>query len=419
VPGRARRVQFLNAALSEKLDRDAMPGTGRLRLAGISRPVALIDSAEVEHCLARILRNWPPAAEDGGGSPVLTVRRDARHYRLESPWLPTPAEQRHPVDLSCALIAELVQAFITDNPQTLCLHGAAVAFGAGLVVFPNQYRAGKSLLTACLAASGLQVFGDDVLPIAWPNDQGVALGIPPRLRLPLPEELGAAARRFVDDRRGAASERYLYLDLSPRELAPHGTRAPVRGFVLLDRQPDAAPALLPASDGEVLRQVIWQNFARELPPPEILDRLHRLVAGADCFRLRYAQAEHAVPLLRERFSAVAHPPKPAARRARPERNPAHPNRRPPPPGSYSRHAAVGETVVDGEMFLTAPETGAIHHLNPVAAALWSLLAEPSTIPQMAECLAIAFPDVPRARIRADVEALTGELVANRLVCSHP
>lgn len=396
-----------------------------IRFAGLSGPVALLDSGDVHACFPKAIRGWSYGeAEDDGTPPILTLRRDDQGFLIDAPWLDKPLRRLDPIDAFCGFTAELTRRYAECNPPMLCLHGAAAEFAGRLVVFPTLYRSGKSLLTACLAAAGIRVFTDDVLPIGGAEDHGIAVGIAPRLRLPLPDDLSAEGREFIEQRRGPCGERYLYLDLAGEELASHGDSAPIGGFVLLEREDDAEPELLPAREGDVLRQVIWQNFSREDAAPVILERLQRLVANARLYHLRYARAEQAVALLKETFShwpCAPRQPSPVPVRQTPRTANPKPsnNDRELAPGTYLRNHEITETKVDGEHFLADAEGAAIHHLNPVAAAVWNLLAEPIALDQVVDYLHEAFPDVERQTIADDVAALIGKLVAKRLVRGRP
>ncbi|EHK53331.1 hypothetical protein [Allomesorhizobium alhagi] len=121
-------------------------------------------------------------------------------------------------------------------------------FAERLVVFPSTNRAGKSTLIARLAAEGVAVHADDLLPLT-PDDEGMSLGISPRLRLPLPETAGATLTRFVMENQGAADGRYKYLELAAPLLAPFGESCPIGAFVLLERQIHRAAELLAAPRG--------------------------------------------------------------------------------------------------------------------------------------------------------------------------
>ena len=234
--------------------------------------------------------------------PVLSMTKDDDRYVLESDWLKKPAYRNNEDAAICLLVAELMRAYVHEDRQLLCLHGAAAEFAGKLVLFPSNYRAGKSILSVCLAASGVRLFGDDVLPISLLDSAGIAPGFAPRLRLPLPDNLDSGTRNFIAENNRLQGEQYLYLDLDKNLLAPQGCRLPVGAFVLLEREEGASPLMEPVSEAEVLRQVIWQNFARETEAPRILDVLSQLVASSQRFRLHYDRAEDAVRLLREKFT---------------------------------------------------------------------------------------------------------------------
>ena len=269
-----------------------------LAFGGIERPVALIECDELAAGIAAVLRGWriDEVPAKSHVSPVITIRRTEDGYRRESEWLSEPAEFDDPVDAVCDFLVDLIKCYVAGTPKLLCLHSAAVRFGRGLAIIPSAYRAGKSTLAVHLAAAGARVFADDVLPLGTDN-QGIAPGVLPRLRLPLRAQEGESFHGFVERRRGPASERYLYVELSEAELAPLGTAAPIRTVVLLDRVPEARPDLLPVGTGEVLKRTILRNFAYEVSALDTLDRLHALVAGARCFSLRYDGAEEAARLL--------------------------------------------------------------------------------------------------------------------------
>jgi hypothetical protein len=195
--------------------------------------------------------------------------------------------------------------FLQKHPRHLSLHGAAVRIGRGLVCFPSVQRAGKSTLCVALAASGHTLYCDDVLPIEPGRNRGVAMGIAPLMRRPLPAGLGAPLTRFIADRPGPAYMRWTYVNLRGNEIASLGETAPLDTLVLLRREDRREARLEPVSRSEMLREIVRQNFAREVPPAQILDRLLAITARAGCYRLRYGRVANAVRLLTERFGRDA------------------------------------------------------------------------------------------------------------------
>lgn len=203
----------------------------------------------------------------------------------------------------CDLLLDLERAYIEDTQGLLALHAAGVEFGDGLVVFPSTHATGKSLLTVAMAQTGLRVFADDQLPII-PGDEtvGVAPGFLPRLRRPLPDGVDEGLATFVRSHEGPKSARFRYVNLKSEVLAPVGTRAPIKGVVLLDRQDGAQPEITPATEAEVLKACVLQSFGRKLGALQVLDYLHAMVQGATCVKLTYGEAHEAIPLLRETFA---------------------------------------------------------------------------------------------------------------------
>lgn len=207
----------------------------------------------------------------------------------------------------CDLHFELIEWFLDVHSNHLCIHCAAVEMEQGLVVFPSPTKAGKSTLTLQLAASGHRIFGDDVLPLEPERNEGFALGLSPRIRLPLPKALGAEPRAFLETHAGPGDRFYRYVDLSESELAQFGETAPVAALVLLERKASGPAHLEPVSQGEMLKLILRRNFADEVPAPDIFDRLHALCGDARRLRLTYSDGRAAVALLDRELGAGSAP----------------------------------------------------------------------------------------------------------------
>ncbi len=386
-----------------------------LAFEGLSRPVALVGCDGLVEPVAAVLRGWRFAmVASSPAAPVITVEKTATGYRLDSPWLDEPLHHRDRVDAVCSFLVDLIRAYIADDPTLLCLHCAAAEFAGKLVIFPSHYRAGKSTLAAYLAAAGVRLFADDVLPIKKDGNKGVAPGILPRLRLPLPKASSAAFRAFVHDHAGLRNQRYLYLELDAEAVPPLGTAAPIGGFVVLRREDGGRAALSPIGKSEMLRRVILRNFAYEVEAADILGRLHSLVDEGKCFALTYSDGEDAVHVLRDSFARWPSRPRPETAPETGDAEAAGIGGGASGP-RFQRNPEIVETAVEHDLFLVNPEGRAILQLNAVGAALWRLLAEPIAVDQAVGVLHQAFPDVARRRIHDDVAALIDDLAARGLL----
>lgn len=236
--------------------------------------------------------------------PAIRLQKIADAYERHSAWLSKPIGFSDPVDTVCDFIVDLIHAYVADHDKLLCLHGAAVELKTGLMVFPNTYRAGKSILSLKLVSLGARLFSDDVLPVNHQDNSGIALGILPRLRLPLPETACQSLTAFIELRTGPQNQRYRYIRLDENELARRDTQAPVTAITILRRSSDARPSLVPARKSDVVRDMILRNFARQNPAIEIVDRLHTIVEQAECFTLTYDSLDQAANLLEEAFGLI-------------------------------------------------------------------------------------------------------------------
>lgn len=210
-------------------------------------------------------------------------------------------------------------AYVEADPHLLCLHAGAVALGspgagdtpAPLFVFPAESQAGKSTLTAALAASGGRLYSDDVLPIdlSCPAASAVAVGLAPRPRLPLPAALPAELRENLQRRIALANGRYGYVALGREQLAPLGEHRPIAAFVRLERAAGHA-SLTATPRSEIMTLLLRQNFGARPPAAELVERFAALTATARCWRLRYSDVGEAIALL----MAQAQSAKPASQR---------------------------------------------------------------------------------------------------------
>lgn len=386
-----------------------------LQFGELAQPVRMQGCARLVEQIPLVFPGWSihrrPASRL---APVLSVSREKGAYCFRGYWLSETLRRRDEPAALSALAAEVVRAWVRADDNMLCLHGAAADFGGRLVVFPNRYRSGKSLLSACLAAEGVPLFGDDVLPIGIDDARAIAPGLAPRLRLPIPTNLVATARRYIEQRSALRGERYLYLDLAGEHLAERGSKASIGAFVLLHRETGARAAIEPITAAEVLKQVVWQNFARKADAPRILDVLSGIVAGAHRYRLRYDLACDAVELLRQTFAEWPAAPETATAGARAGAE-VSANDVAMPPGRIFVRGDIHMVSLDGECFLADDRGHAIHHLNPVGSAIWSLLSKAVSIDEILDLLHAAFPDSDRGALRRDLREMLAILRAKDLL----
>ena len=450
----------------------------------LSFDLEFVGCPKIPVALAAILRGWDFTRAPASTREKLEFRWSGRRLHWHSTVKPVPRSWRrlppaNVFDAVCDIHYEMSDWFLLDHPGHLGLHSAAVEFGKGLVVFPSTVKAGKSVLTIACAAAGLRVYGDDVLAIHPKTNEGISLGMLPRLRLPLPDSGGNRFREFVAARSGPENKRHRYINLTDTEMAPLGAAAPIAGFVLLDRQQSGPAALGPVSHGEMLKCAISRNFAgAALRAADIFVRAEKLTANARRYRLTYTDCDQAIELLAKHFgwpkSATTWLNRIPVKRSHPRPAPIptlessdisshilrHPGegRDPPksneaaqsdawmgpglrrddgvhgdrrsefprlgidsPPPTSETAAARRRTRVSSKLLVQTPgiefhhrgadnfliDKGhdAIHHLNELGAAVWHLFAEARRPAEIVALVQAAFPGVPDAKIRSDLEHL--------------
>jgi len=263
-------------------------------------PVAFEGCDEMAGSIRSILRGWSFKTATAKAPPAITISKTPNGYSRESRWLEKPIVYPNIVNAACDFLVDAFKCYVADNPSLLCLHTAAVDFGDGLYLFPSTYNAGKSTLAVHLASLGMKVYVDDVLYITEEN-LGMAPGVLPRLRLPLPDDGGETFGRFVSERQGPKSTRFLYLQMKHGELASYGETSPIKGIIELHREPGAEMEMQEASTGDILKRTILQNFSQKVPALETLDRLHCICDGARRYVLRYSDGASAARFLVEKL----------------------------------------------------------------------------------------------------------------------
>lgn len=382
-----------------------------LVLEGLKAGVAIKADAAFFDALPMVFSHWPHVVASECASGVFaSLERKENRYHLSSPFMTKTEAYREPVNAICAIVAELAWARLREDPSLLCLHGAAAEFSGRLVVFPATRRAGKSTLSVAMAASSIRLFTDDFLPVSIGDDgviRGISSGISPRLRLPLPTQIGEVATAYLARRQGVSNAQYRYVTPLKNESAKFGETAPLGGVVFLDRQEDADAEIREISKAEALKTLIYQNFSRAGNAGDILAMLEFVATNLPIYSLRYDETEPAVALLLATFSSWS-AALPTYKTDTVLANEVEDGLKPFSRykdisiGQFEQAEGVQVVSVDGKRFLTGRNGQSIHYLNEGAALIWQILSEPASTDEAIEILMAAFPEQTRTQIEGDV-----------------
>ncbi|MDN6321758.1 MAG: PqqD family protein [Halomonas sp.] len=387
-------------------------------LPGIGPCLRLVDAQPLLPVLQAAIPGWtltqsplqPPP-------PEICVWQQEEGFWQQAPALSQGMWLETPVSTACSVIADLSGAYLRRNPDYIGLHCGAVEIDGQLVIFPESHRAGKSTLTCAFAAAGYRVFGDDVVALT-PEGKGVALGVAPRLRLPLPTAIAREFHDFSHRYKGPFDGRYSYLALDKTLLASHGEQCPVGAILLIDRDNSVtSPQLTPLQHGEGLWLLLKQNFADTLSDQELLAKFWPLVQRMPCFLLRYSDAYQAAAFVGRELKGALHaqpstytsPSLPAAS------SPAAALER-----SDQRYWRARQTAheypLGDELFVITEEGGTIHRMNVTSRAVWALLQhEAMNVEELSQTLVAFFMPVSLEQVRRDMAELLGQFWATGLV----
>ncbi len=277
--------------------------------SSFNRRVNLAAASELAPAFASIMRNWKQEVSAGlADNADMTFSRHKEKYDWRVAYDGLCADDLdgkpdNPGDATCDFHYELYRWYRSAFPRHLCLHAAACHFNSGAVIFPTTFESGKSILSVALAARGVKVMADDVVALDVQTHELVALGLMPRLRLPLPfKAMGPDLARFVRERQGLAGRQDAYVTLEERVFCGLGERHALGGLVILDRAQKYQPArLAPVTHAEALRSLIGQNFNTAIEVQAIFSALKSVVMGGRNFKLTYSDPGEACAVLTKEF----------------------------------------------------------------------------------------------------------------------
>jgi hypothetical protein len=376
--------------------------------AGVARFVA---------ALRQTVPDWP-VDEVAPQNPLCTVTARRQTYDVVSDYLDAPFRRLPVAAAVCSVLADLSEAYVDAHPGTRALHCGAVQIAGQMILLTGRGRAGKSTLIARLSMEpGVRVFCDDVLPI-HPDGRAIALGVPPRVRLPLPPAAAPAFVAHVAGSGGCSDGRYAFVP-GP-SIAPHGTDGRPRVLLRLRRTPDAHARLHPMTPAEAVSLMLAQDMSLQQDGAAHIDRVSAMAGAMLCATLVYADLEDAVRLLHDLAGRLALGQDPDFAAGPPPEDDPRPAI---PPADtarlWRREDGVAVRHAQGAAYLWDPTSGRYFHLNTVALACWHLLETPMTGATLAREVGWLFevPDTgaDRAAVEADIGRLLGQLHDGGLV----
>jgi len=385
-----------------------------LYFEGLNHPLCFIDCEHLTESFSILFPEWDYSVGEHRDTPIISIKFESNEYRLSRSWSNEIKTYTDKIDILCELVAQILLAKSFSDSEALYLHAASVVINGRAIVFPSQFRAGKSLLTACLTAAGCKYFCDDVFPLTIGECKGKPLSVAPRLRLPLPDTIDLECKNSIESHMKLRGKRYAYLELEKELRVTKDILFDVGAFVLLERREgrDAEIEELPAA--VIFQQLIKQNFAREIDASLILLTLSQAISQAQCLKIYYDRAGDAVILLNEYFSSWPSESTNAESK------------------SYAlelqnreseltdkdclvQNKGVQKIKIDGESFLTSSDGQAIYHLDMVGSGIWELLSEQISKDEIIEILATAFPETDKATIEKDTLKVLSTLKINNLI----
>ncbi|MBX3499498.1 MAG: hypothetical protein KF889_08645 [Alphaproteobacteria bacterium] len=286
------------------------------RFAALDNAWIHVDSdAALEPFHRRFLALWP-MVEGNGAPPDIVIQAladDLDAYVLRHPALPEGSLRVASAEEAAnQIVSLLVAEAIERSPRLVSLHAGAARVGDGLIVLPGDSMSGKSTLSLQLAARGARFVADDRLLVGdgaalggEGGPAGVALGLTPRVRLPIHPAAGADYIAFIErhmtvehhDEDGAA----IIATVDPQSIggAPFGEIAPLSAIVVPRRVEgdESALDLRPLPRGQAALALLRQAATPAVDAAELVGMMGSLAAGVTCWSLAYGSSARAADRL--------------------------------------------------------------------------------------------------------------------------
>lgn len=390
-----------------------------LALPILGRCLRVENAPDAVEALIKAMLGWPMTAH-----PPLATAPNAYLYRdKEGLWQGAFDEKNEyhlpsPASAACSLVGDLISQRLALEPELLGLHCGSVKIDGRLVLFPENSKAGKSTLSVAFAAAGYRVFGDDVLGLT-PQGEGVAMGVAPRLRLPLPDSFSKEFVRYATEHAGPEDERYRFVLPKASHFADYNECSPVGAIVLLERDPLVTePEVVTLSASEGLLQLLCQNFARDTSGEALLERLLPLMRQIPCLLLRYseplagarylAQVIEKPHLTTPNSASLLNTPPTEIEIVEPEVN-----------SVWQPAPHISTYPLDEELFLIHTPSGTIHRLNSTGKLVWQLLQQEALSSlELSEVLASYF-NAALETVLTDVQELIAAMAQTGLITAQP
>jgi hypothetical protein len=259
--------------------------------------------SEVLALVPSFLHRWRVARADGAEPTVRCIGQGER-FEILAVVLPGGRHVATSAIEAADIVASVLAVLTVGGMEVILPHAAAVLAPGGLILLFADTKGGKSILALTMAAVGWRLFGDDRLGLRREKggSAGIALGLAPKLRLPLPVT-ATALKSFAGTRVRQSWPSLAYLELKAEEQASAGASARVLACLLLDRG-GGAPVLEPARSAQLVRALAESAAAPWLAPAEVMAAAAQH-ADLPVLRLRYAEAARAAPVLLNRFGGPA------------------------------------------------------------------------------------------------------------------
>ena len=236
-----------------------------LRLSGAGADVVIASPKFFASLLRETLTGWTFALTS---EPEIDVwlSYSANRYEIDSVVQKKPFVYEDMMDALNETFLNICYVIASKISDTVLIHSAAYRSGKSINLLVGEKGSGKSTQTANKALDGCQIFADDLVLYLPKEGQFQALGLPIRLRRPIPQDLSALANKdiMIPGRRIAYSRNGAF------NIAPAGQKFTVTNVIEISAGGGGKPIPLISIPRTIAKFKISESYTTITKPP--LDR---------------------------------------------------------------------------------------------------------------------------------------------------
>lgn len=277
----------------------------KLSFPGPTSPIVVAVPSDVAEALTWVLPGWFGRADRTHSEPSIRVSTDGDGYVIAAKFDPTSTVETRSRTIAATTVGHaLTTTYIAQQRDLVQFHGAANLIGGQTVALIGPTLGGKSTLSLMLANLGHRLIADDRFGLKLSATEGacsLALGVAPKMRLPLPPRASAGFAAFIHSNTVTVKNKTAFLNLPRTTCMGLGDLAPIGALIFLQRAENQTAILRENKRRDIMQSLLEETLAPHLTTMELIDRLKRISLEIPGYSLSFSDSAQAANLISDQF----------------------------------------------------------------------------------------------------------------------